>query len=773
MREPEQSVLGFAASLERGRGYQDQIAGRTVIPARQARYADLERPLSPAIQAVLDALGIGRLYVHQAAAIDRVRSGANVAVVTSTASGKTLCYNIPVMERLLESRGSRALYIFPTKALAQDQLRRLRELDIAEELTFDTYDGDTKPERRRDVRRHAHVVLTNPDMLHIGILPNHTGWAEFFGRLRFVVLDEIHMYRGVFGSHTANVLRRLRRVAGHYGAHPQFVCCSATIANPAELAEGLVGEPFEVIDDDGSPSGSKLFLVWNPPLLEREPDPSGQAAPRRRSAYGEASQLITGMVRQRIRSIAFVRARKIAELLLRRCRGSLKGAPKLAEALMPYRGGYLPEERREIERRLFDGSLLSVCSTTALEVGVDIGGLDATVMVGYPGSIAATWQQAGRSGRSGRDSLAVLVTLPSALDQFIAQNPEYLFGSPTERAVVDPANRFILAGHLLCAAHELPLMQEEEALFGPGARELLEALQAHRYVTLRDRWFYTGFGEPAPEISIRSAAGPGYEIVDDRRGQVLGTVDAQTAFYHVHPGAVYLHLGDTYQVRRLDLDKRRAHVEPMKGEYYTEPQWTNDVLVGEELAQRSFEGATVHFGELVVSTKMVSYCRISESTGALLGTEVLDLPERRYETCGMWVTVGEELAREHGADETALLGGLHAIEHSLIAMAPLFAMCEPLDLAGASQLGSGAEGQAAVFVHDAYPGGVGMAEALYDRAEELLEAARANIAGCPCATGCPGCVQSPFCGSNNQPMDKAVARAMLEAMLRSGGQEPA
>jgi len=770
MRETGCSVLEFAASLESGRGYEGQITGRTVIPARPARYADLERPLSPAIQAVLDALGIRQLYSHQAQAIDRIRRGSNVAVVTSTASGKTLCYNIPVMERLLESRGSRAVYIFPTKALAQDQLRRLRELDIAQELTFDTYDGDTKPERRRDVRRHAHVVLTNPDMLHVGILPNHTGWAEFFGRLRFVVLDEIHVYRGVFGSHTANVLRRLRRVARHYGARPQFICCSATIANPRELAENLVGEPFEVVDDDGSPRGNRLFLVWNPPMVEREPDPTGRASSIRRSAYGEASRLITSMVRQRIRSIAFVRARKIAELLLRRCRSSLRGTPKLAGALMPYRGGYLPEERREIERQLFEGRLLGVCSTTALEVGVDIGGLDATVMVGYPGSIAATWQQAGRSGRSGRDSLAVLVALPGALDQFIAQNPDYLFHAPTERAVIDPGNRFILAGHLLCAAHELPLMQEEEALFGAGARELLEALQAHRYVALRDRWFYTGDGEPAPEISIRSAAGPGYEIVDDRRGRVLGTVDAQAAFYHVHPGAVYLHLGETYQVRHLDLDRRRAYVEPAKGDYYTEPQWVNDVLVGEELTRRSLGGATVHYGELVVCTKMVSYRRISESTGALLGTEPLDLPERRYETCGIWITMGPGIAREHGSDATAFLGGLHAIEHSLISMAPLFAMCEPLDLAGASQLGS--EGQPAVFIHDAYPGGVGIAEALYDRAEALMDAAHGTIAGCPCTAGCPSCVQSPFCGSNNQPMDKAVARAILGALLESSGRAP-
>ena len=764
MGTDQSRVSSFLDGLVSAHDYEGQIVARKTLPARPADYAEPAAPFSSAILRVLATQGIDRLYTHQAEAIDRARRGENVVVVTSTASGKTLCYNIPVMEQLLACPRDRALYVFPTKALAQDQLRKLRELDVESLLTFETYDGDTKPSRRRDIRRHSHVILTNPDMLHVGILPNHAAWAEFFTRLRYIVVDEVHSYRGVFGCHAANVFRRLRRIAAHYGANPTFVACSATIANPLPLVESLVGVPFSLVDNDGSPKSRKHFVVWNPPLLERSTP--GDAT--RRSAYRETAALLAELIRLGIRTIVFVRARKIAELVLRRCRNALPDEfTGREDVLMPYRGGYLPEERREIERRLFNGELLGVCSTTALEVGVDIGGLDACIMAGYPGSIASLWQQAGRAGRSGEESLAVLVALGSALDQYLARNPDYLFSAPSEQATVDPENRYILAGHLLCAANELPLDDSEAELFGGTMAELLAALSEHQYVAKRGQWFYTGGIDPAPEVSIRSAEGQAYDIVQERTDAVLGNVDSKTAFYHVHEGAIYLHLGETYRVQRLDIANRRAYVVPVTVDYYTEPQSVSEVSVGEELAQRPFGSGVwrVCYGEVCAETRVISYRRLHESSGAPLEVSPLDLPPQSYETCGFWIPVPPEAVRQAEGRGYNVFGAMHGIEHAMIAMLPLYAMCEALDLAGASQIGHRDTGLSTIFVYDAYPGGVGICERAFERLEDVIAAALSVLRQCPCESGCPACVQSPFCGSNNQPMDKRGAAALLASML--------
>ena len=757
-------IAEFLERIQRAREYQGQIVFLEKIPGRSARYGEPRLPLTEHGRRILKQLGIARLYTHQCQAIDLIRQGENVAIVTSTASGKTLCYNLPVMEELHEDRRLRAMYIFPTKALAQDQLRKLRELDVARELFCATYDGDTEQSQRPTIRKTAHIVLTNPDMLHVGILPNHSAWASFFARLRYVVLDEVHMYRGVFGSHTANIMRRLRRICQRYGAQPQFVCCSATIANPGELTERLLGTKMHVVAEDGSPAAARYFAVWNPPELVR-----GEQA-FRRSAYTEAAYLLAKLAQAEIRTITFVRARKIAELVLRRTRNILRNeAPELADKLMSYRGGYLPAERREIERKLFCGELLGVCSTTALEVGVDIGGLDACVMVGYPGSIASLWQQSGRAGRGEREALTVLIALNSTLDQYVARHPEFLLQAPTERATVDPENRFILAGHLLAGAKEEPLREEELPMFGEETGGVLGVLAEHDLVARRDRWYFTGDFDPAPQINIRSAAGQAYEIVNLENDELLGTVDADSAFYHVHPGAVYLHQGETYLVQRLDIEERRAYVRPARVNYYTEPRWRSEVRVAEKLAARTLGELEVSYGEVVATVTWHSFARLHELGGHVLSEEPLDLPPKTIETCGLWFALPEKLQRIVRRGGGDLLGAMHAIEHVCIAMLPLVAMCEPLDVAGASHHAHPDLGAPAVFIYDAYPGGVGMAEQAYERFEEVLQAALRTVTTCPCQapTGCPACVQSPFCGDNNQPLDREWAGRLLEEIVRS------
>lgn len=754
--------MDFGAFLDelRGRdGYAGQLVHARFLPPRRARTAGIERPLHPLLEARLRSRGISALYTHQAAAVDAARRGEHVAVVTPTASGKTLCYTLPVLDALLADPEARALYLFPTKALAQDQLDVLRGFDLPD-VPVAVYDGDTPPRTRRAAREQARVLLSNPDMLHVGILPQHFRWKPFLRRLRFVVVDEMHVYRGVFGSHVANVLRRLRRLCRLHGADPRFLCASATIANPAEFAGRLLGVPVTVIDDDGAPAGPKWFALWNPPPLDH-----GGAA--RRSALGEASGLFADLVGRGVRTIAFTRTRTATELVARHAAARLRGtAPEAARRISPYRAGYLPEDRRRIERRLFDGDLVGVVSTSALELGIDVGGLDAAVLVGFPGTIASLRQRAGRAGRGADPSLAVLVAQDDALDQYLMRHPDYLFERPCEHAVIDPENPYVLARHLRCAAAEIALAASDLTLFGARARELIAVLEeAGELTARRARWYWSGVQRyPAQEVDVRSAQGAAVRIVGVD-GRVIGTVEEARACEQVHPGAVYLHQGETYVVRELDLRARVARVEPTGVDYHTQPRTTTDLRIVRSLASRPWGSTVLHFGEVEVASRVTGYARKRLVTDTVLDVQPLELPPQRLRTTALWFEVPatlEAAVRRRGLD---VAGGLHAVEHAAIGVLPLFAMCDRWDLGGVSYPAHPQTGTPAIFIYDGHPGGVGIAEKGYALIEALGAATLDVIEACGCEGGCPSCIQSPKCGNLNEPLDKRAALVLLRGLL--------
>jgi DEAD/DEAH box helicase domain-containing protein len=748
-------------ALKRRPGYAGQLVHERFIPPRKARYAELRHPLPAALQQALATQGINRLYSHQAAAIDRVRSREHVVVVTATASGKTLCYNLPVLESLLTDPGSRALYLFPTKALAQDQAGALGEFGLPD-LICGTYDGDTPQPQRRRLRREAHVVLTNPDMLHVGILPQHHRWTEFFERLKYVVIDDVHVYRGVFGSNVANIIRRLRRICRLYGADPVFICTSATIANPQEFAGALIGLPVSVVADDGSPSGPRWVTLWNPPLIDL-------ARARRRSAYSEASAVFTAFIRRGVRTITFTQARKITELVYRYARAALEhDAPDLAGRISPYRAGYLPEERRAIERRLFDGDLLGVISTSALELGIDVGELDAAILVGYPGSIASTWQRAGRAGRRTDEALVMLIALEDALDQYLMRRPDYLFARPVEHAVIDPENPYILAGHLRCAAAEAPLAEEDRQIFGDHTVEIAQLLTEHGELTPRlQRWYWAKESYPAGDVEVRSVGGTAFRIVDITRNRLIGTVDGARACEQVHPGAVYLHQGEAYLVRDFDVAHRTAGVVPSDGDYYTQARSTTELDILAVTKQRAWGPTTAYFGEVEVSTQVISFARKRLFSEEVLGEEPLDLPEERLQTAAVWFSIPAQLEAEVRRQGLDLAGGIHAVEHAAIGLLPLFAMCDRWDLGGVSYPRYPELGGPAIFIYEGHPGGVGITEKGYALLDDLMQATLDTIEACPCEAGCPSCIQSPKCGNLNEPLDRAAAVVLLKGLLHA------
>jgi len=777
------------AELRSHADYAGQILHLRERPARGARYAQVREPLHDAVQRVLDELGIRQLYSHQAQAIDAVLAGENVCTVSGTASGKTLTYVLPLVDAIHRRGTSRALLLYPTKALAQDQLRKLRDFGAGSVFSADTYDGDTPRARRRVIKHEAQVVLTNPDMLHVGILPYHHTWAEFFRNLQYVVLDEVHTYRGIFGSHTANIIRRLRRICAHYGSYPRFICCSATIANPAELAERLTGLPMTVVEDDGAPRGRKVIAFWNPPVVDK-------LTGKRRSGNLEAADLMSLLVRRKVRHITFTLARAQAELILRYTRDALREA-HLDEKIMAYRGGYLPAERREIERRLFDGDLLGVTATTALELGVDIGGLEAVVMAGYPGTISSTWQQMGRAGRAQEDSLAVLIGLSGAMHQYVVNNPDYLVGAGSERAIIDPQNSFILAAHLLCAAYELPVADSDTELFGRKTPEILDILGDAGYLTRRSKWYWVDPElYPAGEVSIRSASGSAYDILDTAKGALLGTMDAQSAQRMLHRGAIYLHAGQTFLVEELGLETRVAKVRPADTDYFTRPLVYSEMRRLEESETRQEGPLRLGLGPVSVRTQVTGYQMVRQITEQALGSETLDLPVESYDTVGLWLQPSAEAlspggsgpdcgagactppdvpdggvqapAPQDGNGAFDLAGALHAIEHVMIMLLPLFAPCDAHDVGGISSPLHPDFGGPVIAVYDGYPGGVGITQAAYDAVRELLQACAETIANCPCEAGCPACVQQATCGSMNRPLDKGGALVLLRHWLKAG-----
>jgi DEAD/DEAH box helicase domain-containing protein len=740
--------------LVRAAGGRGQLVHLEHIPARPARTAD---PCAPRPRAVAGVVPRDGLWCHQAAAVDRARAGRSVAIATGTASGKSLSYQLPIAEAVLDS--ATALLVYPTKALAQDQLRAL----LAHQPTgmvATTYDGDTPLDDRARARREANVVLTNPEMLHVGILPNHQRWAGFLGGLRYVVLDELHMLRGVFGTHVSHVLRRLRRICASYGSHPTFILCSATIGAPGQLAAELCGLPVEEVTEDGSPRGERLFALWRPPLLD--PDAGARA-----SANVEAAELLVALVTQGFRCIVFTRSRKTAEVVAAVARSRLP--EEVAGSVRAYRGGYLAAERRQVEAELFGGRLRGVVATSALELGVDVGGLDACVLDGFPGTIASMWQRAGRAGRARQRSLAVLVAGEDALDQWLMAHPHEVFTRPPEPAVVNPSNPFILDSHLACAAYELPLTPGDESWW--DAEDLEDGIRrlvlGDRLRVRAGRACFAGSAGPAPGVGLRTAwSASEYQIVDGS-GEPIGTVDEARAFTTVHPGAIYLHQGQHYRVERLDLDERAAWVTPTGREETTQARSETRITILTEEERAEAGVAQLLLGAVEVTEQVTGYRRMSAFGREVLADEPLDLPPIVLTTRAFWYTVEPKLLAAAGITAASVPGALHAAEHAGIGILPLFAVCDRWDVGGVSTNFHPDSGLPSIFVYDGYPGGAGIAELGFTAGRRHLEATLQVIADCPCEAGCPSCVQSPKCGNLNEPLDKAGAAALLRAVLGS------
>ena len=763
-RAPEAAALRGRDLLDRvlAGSRHDPVTHVEEVAARPGRPADWPDWAPELLVDRFRARGISRPWEHQAAAASLARAGRSVIVATGTASGKSLAYQLPVLSALLEDEKATALYLAPTKALAGDQLRSLRSL-VLSSVRAASFDGDTAPAERDWVRAHSRLVLTNPDMLHRGILPSHARWAGFLRRLRYVVVDECHTYRGVFGSHVAHVLRRLRRICASYGAYPTFVLASATVATPAASASRLTGLDVEEVTQDASPRGSTAFALWEPPLTGAHGE---HGAPVRRPAGTEAARLLADLVVEDARALAFVRSRRGAEVLALSAKRQLAGvAPELAGRVAAYRAGYLAEERRALEAALADGTLLGVAATNALELGIDIAGLDAVVLAGFPGTLASMWQQAGRAGREGLGALVVFVARDDPLDTYLVHHPEAVFGRPVEATVLDPENPYVLGPQLCCAAAELALTDADLPLFGgPAAEAVLPDLV--RRGLLRHRptgWYWTA--RQRPDLDIRGTGGEPVRVVESDTGRVLGTVDASASHTTVHPGAVYLHQGVSYLVEELDLADSVALVRQAEPDWSTSARDTTDIRIVSTLRERDLGDLTLHHGTVDVTNQVVSYLRRRHLTGQVIDETPLDLPARQLRTRAVWYTLSDAAIARAGLATADLPGAAHAAEHAAIGLLPLFATCDRWDIGGVSTALHQDTDRMTVFVYDGQPGGAGFAARGYDTAEQWLRATREAVASCECESGCPSCVQSPKCGNGNEPLDKAGAVRLLDAVL--------
>jgi DEAD/DEAH box helicase domain-containing protein len=729
----------------------EELAYLTTEPAREARLAPLPDDLDDRVRNALAARGIEELFTHQRDAWDAVARGEHVVIATGTASGKTLGFNLPVLDALAREPKTRALYLYPTKALAQDQARALAELRVPK-VRSAIYDGDTPSERRWQIRKWSNLILTNPDMLHLGVLPHHDRWGDVLSNLAFIVVDEAHVYRGVFGSHVGNVLRRLRRLARVYGAEPRFLLASATIANPGELAHALLGVEATVVDEDGAPRAERTIALWNPPLLDEE---LGQRA----SALGEASRLLAELVARERRTLAFGKSRKTAELVHRFTVERL-GDRELAKRLSPYRAGYTPAQRREIERRLVDGELLGVAATDALELGIDVGLLDAVISVGFPGTVASLRQQWGRAGRR-EHGLAVLVASEDALDQYFMREPETLLNRRVEAAILDHTNPRVLDGHVRSAAFEAPLDDADREILGDAALERAADLSELKKTPRGYVW--NGRDYPAARVPLRSTSPDAFTVVDVESGSLLGLVERERAYSTVHHGAVYLHLGEAFHVLELDLEARTALVQPFSGDWYTQAKKETNTAIEETLRSERRLGLELSFGRVSVTEQVVAYQRRSIRGGEPIDLIALDLPETTFDTEAVWY-LPEDDQLGASVKMPRLLGTLHAAEHAMIAILPLWAMCDRWDIGGLSTNVHFQTGRATVFVYDGHSGGVGITQRGFDVFESWVEDTAKLLAGCPCDHGCPSCVQSPKCGNLNEPLDKAGALELLQNM---------
>jgi len=754
------SLLGseWAVAIDPARR-DGRIVAESAEVERRARPVSLPAELDAGLVEALSRAGIDSLYTHQLEAWETAVH-SNLVITSGTASGKSLAFNLPVLDGIAREPKRRALYLYPTKALAQDQARKLallRPPGLREAI----YDGDTPKEERPAIRRRNNLVLTNPDMLHVALLPHHKRWGDFLANLEWVVIDEAHTYRGVFGSHVANVLRRLRRVARAYGSEPRFLLASATIANPVELAERLVGTPFELIDDDGAPRAGREVAMWNPPLLD-------ERTGARRSALSEAADLLAELVSQGVRTICFLKSRRGIELIQRFARENLerRGKPELAARIAPYRGGYTPQQRREIEARLSAGELLAVVATDALELGIDVGELDAAICVTFPGTVASLRQMWGRAGRR-RRGLAVYVAGQDALDQFFCRHPEEFLKRPVEAAILDHANEQIASRHLIAAAYELPLTDADEEVFGPGWRERADRLlSAGELRNAGGRLLPRRSDFVASRIALRSASADSVAVIERESGEMLGMVEAERAFTTIHPGAIYLHLGRSYEVERLDVEERRAIVSSFDGDWYTRPRKETEIYIERTREQREVAGVQLNFGEVSVTEQVIAFQRVSISEQEPIDIVALELPEQSFVTQALWYVLPEKLSGALPSD--VLLGSLHATEHGQIAVLPLIAMCDRWDIGGLSTNVHFQTGRSTIFIYDGHPGGVGIAQRGYEQFERLLGDASRLIAECPCESGCPSCVQSPKCGNLNEPLHKAGALELMGLMRASG-----
>lgn len=746
----------FLNGIRSAPAYRNQIVYTNIVEPRDAHYADTKLPLGDACLRYLESSGIERLYSHQAEAVDATRDTRDVLVVTGTASGKSLCYQLPLLEMIEKHPASRAIILHPTKALSQDQFqafkRALGSAGMTETLVG-VFDGDTPANMRRKLRDEASLILTNPDMLHAALLTNHTRWANFLRNLKFVIVDEMHTYSGLFGSNAANLFRRFERVCNHYGAHPQFIFCSATVGNPLEVSKKLTGRDAVLIDNDGSPRGRKTYIFWNPPrILQRR-------FRSRRSANVEAHELMAELIVARIPTITFSKAKVTAELIYRYVVETLeRSAPHLARKVTPYRGGYLPEERREIERKLFSGELLGVSTTRALELGIDVGGLDASIIVGYPGTLAGFFQQTGRAGRRDRESLAILVGIDTAVNQYVMKHPEYIFGKPIERIVLDPDNPYVLSGQLRCAAYELPISEDEVDSFGKYARIVLDVLTEQKKLNkVGNHWYHASEDVPEHEVSLRDACDANVAITDVDTGRVIGELNKYDAQSIIYPHAIYMHQGDTYLVLELDLDRNLCFVKRVETDYYTQPLGGTDVHhIDQPLRERDLGTAKAYFGEVTSYFTTELYERIHFYNLDAISRHEVNLPTYQLETMALWITPREEVVREMVEEGLDVHKALMGIGYAMRMILPLFIQCETLDFSHSSCTAINAPWHT-MFVYERYPHGLGFTEQAFEMLGDLILAVRDTIVKCECRNGCPCCIGKPLRGYTTWNIERGEA----------------
>ncbi len=740
--------------LKNERTFTENVTHWRETPAKQAQYSKFGNYIDDSIIAAYQSRGIKKPYIHQRLAMDALQKGKNIVIVTPTASGKTLCYNMPVLNAIVEDEASRALYLFPTKALSADQVSELYEIIQEAEIDIKTYtyDGDTPVAARKAIRQAGHIVVTNPDMLHAGIMPHHTKWVQLFENLKYVVIDEVHMYRGVFGSHLANVIRRLKRIMEFYGSSPQFICCSATIANPGELASSIIDEDVDIIDENGAPSGKKHFIFYNPPVVNKQ-------LGIRASSLLQTRRIATRLISNNISTIIFGRSRLTVEVLVKYLKQTVSNVLGNSDAVRGYRGGYLPTQRRAIEKGLRNGNILGVVSTNALELGVDIGSIEACVICGYPGTISSTWQQSGRAGRRNDESATFMVANSSPLSQFIIRHPEYFFGTPPENGLLNANNLFILINHIKCAAFELPF-HDSDTYGGEDIIEILEYLEELGVLRhVGQNWHWATDEYPSADISLRSASNDNFVIIETSnkaKPKVIGKMDRFTVPMLLHEEAIYLHQGEQYQVEKLDFEEKKAFVRSVNVDYYTDADLAVSLKVLDCFEEEGNE-IQKNVGEVMVTSMVTMFKKIKFDTHENLGWGKVKLPELEMHTTSFWISLSDDIAEKYEKQifQNAMLGICNVIAN----IAPVYLMCETSDISVIFQVRSPFTGKATIFIYDNIPGGIGFSQKLFEMDTQIYQKAVQLIQDCSCLDGCPSCV-----GPDNS--DKKIAKKLLEVIIR-------